>query len=78
MRSLITRVRRRIVYATIAAVLAGFLSVLTVWLGLPTRFRPVNDPRPISEIWWYFPAFGAIGFVLVLLMPKSFDEAFDL
>jgi hypothetical protein len=72
------RVRRRLTYALITAMMFGTLAVVTMWLGLPTRYRPVNYGRPLSEIWWYFPVYAAIGFVLVLLWPKGFDRDLGL
>jgi zinc transporter ZupT len=71
---LLARVRRRIAYALITAVMTGTLAVLSAWLGLPTRFNPLNYPHPLSEIWWYFPAYGVIGFVLIVLLPRRFDK----
>jgi uncharacterized membrane protein len=72
------RVRRRLRYALITAMLLGTLAVVTAWLGLPTKYRPVNYGRPLSEIWWYFPIYGAVGFVVILLMPKGFDKDLGL
>jgi hypothetical protein len=72
------RVRRRLKYGLIAGVFFGTVAVVTQWLGLPTKYRPVNYPHPLSEIWWYFPVGGALGFVLVLLMPKGFDKDLGL
>jgi hypothetical protein len=66
------------VFALIAAVMGGTLSVLWAWLGLPSRLKPWNYARPLSEIWWYFPLYAAIGFVLVLLMPSRFDKDLGL
>jgi uncharacterized membrane protein YdcZ (DUF606 family) len=78
MNALLARVRRRIVYASLAAFMAGTMALMWAWFGLPTKVQPVALARPFSEAWWYFPAYAAIGFVLVLLMPKSFDRDLGL
>jgi len=72
------RVPRRLTYALITAMLVGTFAVVTEWLGLPTIFRPVNHGRPLNEIWWYFPAYGAVGLVVILFMPKRFDKDLGL
>ena len=74
---LLHRLQRRWVWALITALVAGILSFLWAWLGLPSRYR-LNYPRPLSEAWTYFPLGAAIGLIVVLLMPKSFDKDLGL
>jgi hypothetical protein len=75
---LAARVKRRIVYAVITAIATGTIAVLSKWLGIPSRYNPLNYPHPFSQIWWYFPVGAAIGFVLILLMPSGFDKDLGL
>ena len=76
--ALLDRVRRRLVFALIAAVLGGTLALLSAWLGVPGRFAPYRPARPLSQVWWYFPVYFAIGFALVVAMPKRFDDDLGL
>lgn len=68
------RLQRRAIFAGCMGVAMGLFAVLASWVGLPSKFRPVSDPRPLSEVLWQFPAFAALVFVLIVLLPKSFDD----
>jgi hypothetical protein len=59
-----------------AALGLGLLAFIKDWSGYNRLTPSLISPRPISEIWWHFPAAVAFFFVL-LQMVRSLDWAKD-
>ena len=47
-------------------------------VGITNYIQTRESRTSTQEIWWYFPAYGAVGLVVILFMPKRFDKDLGL
>jgi len=51
------------------ALIMGGIMTLLEWVGYAGKFRPWGDPKPLSDVWWHFPIYAAVFFLLFSLWP---------
>jgi hypothetical protein len=72
------RFRRRRQRAAGLALAFAMILFLFQWAGYQGKFQPLGEPRPLSEIWWHFPAMAGAFFVLMMAWPWRIDFYDDI